>query len=217
MKNFIRISIPLGFLLLPLFSFAQTPPGVDIVIGTCTTANCISLLDTAKSIAGWLIVAGGVLAGITIIATGIMYLTSGGNPQKMTGAKSMFKAGIIGALIIFSPGLIINTIGGFATNPLGFFGGGGTSGTGVIPPPPPPPGDIAYGCSSNNTCIQVAGGIFADTTCAGQCGGAGGQAIGGVCNDCINQGNAFCLVDSTCVTNELACPGVFTRLSGGCP
>src|SRR3989344_7338130 len=196
-KNSTLFSILL--FLTPIFVFGASPTGVDIVLGQCITYNCISLLETAQSIAGWLIIAGGILAGITIIGTGIMYFMSGGNAQKMTGAKSMFKAGIIGALIIFSPGIIISTITGFGSNSLGFFGGSGGSGSGTGV------SDITYGCSSNNTCVQVAGGIFADTTCAGQCGGAAGQSTSGACYDCTNQGSVWCLATATCIANELSC------------
>src|SRR3989344_4373307 len=118
MINTVKTTLSIVLLLLiPVFVLGAPPPGVDITLD--------SLLDTAKSIAGFLMVAGGILAGITIVATGIMYLMAGGNTQRMAGAKSMFKAGIIWALIIFSPGVIISTVTGFGSNPLGFFGGSG--------------------------------------------------------------------------------------------
>ncbi|OGN08793.1 MAG: hypothetical protein A2998_02815 [Candidatus Staskawiczbacteria bacterium RIFCSPLOWO2_01_FULL_37_25b] len=200
MKNFIKISaftISLLFLF-PVFVFGATPPGVDITLD--------SLLVDVQSIAGWLIIAGGILVGITIIGTGIMYLMAGGNAQRMTIAKSMFKAGIIGGLIIFSPGLIISTITGFGSNPLGFFGGSGGSGTSVD----------TYGCV-NNSCSLVSDGIFTDNTCAGQCGSVGGQGTGEACYACINnQGGTWCFASSTCVADGLQCNGVFTELSGGC-
>ncbi|MBI2064616.1 MAG: hypothetical protein HYT62_01020 [Candidatus Yanofskybacteria bacterium] len=211
MRNVIKnIFFAFLTLLFPIAVFALTPTppaGVDIVLDTCTTPNCISLLNTAQSIAGWLIIAGGILASITIVGTGIMYLMSGGNPTRMTDAKNMFKAGIVGALIIFSPGMIIGIVTGFGSNPLGFFGSGGTgSGTGVT-----------YGCNSNNQCVQMAGGIFTDSTCASQCTGVGGQSISGACYSCTNQGKVWCLATATCITNELNCPGVFTKVAGGCP
>ena len=87
--------------LTPVFVFSAPPAGVDITLGTCTTTNCISLLDSASSIANFLFTIGWILVGITIVGTGIMYVMAGGNPQKMTSAKSMFKAGIIGALIYY--------------------------------------------------------------------------------------------------------------------
>jgi len=66
-------------------------------------------------------IAGSILAGIAIIASGIMYLTSGSNTQRLASAKGTLKAGVIGALIIFGAGLIINTVKIFAQDPLKFF------------------------------------------------------------------------------------------------
>ncbi len=212
MISFIKTITVLILLLIlfPVFVFAQTPPGVDIPLDY--------LLDLTMRLAGFLIIAGGVLVGITIVGTGIMYLMSGGNSQKVSAAKNMFKAGLIGALIIFSPGVIISMVTGFGTNPFGFFGGGGGAPTATDTPTPTfVAGDITYGCNANNQCVVTAGGIYADTTCAQQCGGAGGQATTGACFTCTNQGSAWCLATASCITNELNCPGVFTRDSGGCP
>lgn len=200
--------------LFPVFVFAQTPPGVDIPLDY--------LLDLTRSLAGFLIIAGMVLVGITLVATGIVYLMSGGNSQKVAGAKNMFKAGLIGALIIFAPGVIISTVTGFGTNPLGFFGGGGGGGGGPTSTNTPTPApttiaDITYGCNANNQCVVTAGGIYADTTCANQCTGAGGAATSSACYDCTNQGQVWCLATASCIANELNCPGVFTRDPGGCP
>ena len=64
---------------------------------------------------------GGILAAIAIIGSGIMYLMSGANPQMVTTAKNFLKVAIIGALIIFGAGLIINTIKTLAEDPLRFF------------------------------------------------------------------------------------------------
>src|SRR3989338_8218922 len=105
-------------LLIPGFVFAQAIP-----TGTVITDD--QSLVFFQSIAGFLIAAGAVLATITIIVAGFMYMLAGSNTQRLTTAKSMFKAGIIGALIIFSTGIVINTLIDFGSNPLGFFGGGG--------------------------------------------------------------------------------------------
>ena len=100
---------------IPSFSFAQTIPA-----GVAITPE--QILEFMQSIAGFLMIIGGILASITIVVTGIMYMSAGSNTQKVTDAKGMFKAGIIGALIVFATGIIINTIVGFGANPLGFFG-----------------------------------------------------------------------------------------------
>jgi len=101
-------------LLVPGFVFGQEIP-------TGTTITTQQILILMQSIGGFLIVAGGILATITIIVTGIMYMLAGSNTQRLTTAKGMFKAGIIGALIIFSTGIIVNTIRSLASDPTQFF------------------------------------------------------------------------------------------------
>ena len=64
---------------------------------------------------------GSILAGLAVIMSGIMYLVSGGSSQGIATAKNMLKAGIIGALVIFGAGLIINSVRGLAEDPLKFF------------------------------------------------------------------------------------------------
>ena len=73
-----------------------------------------------ESIAGFLIITGGILAGIAIIVAGILYMTAGSDEKKVTAAKAWFKNGIIGSLILFAVGLIIQTILLIATDPFGF-------------------------------------------------------------------------------------------------
>jgi len=105
------------------FSEIALAQAVPLPTGRAVTVDDLLLLG--QSIGGFLILAGGILAGITIIITGIMYLFAGSSTQRLGFAKGMFKAGIIGALIIFGSGIIISTLRSYATNPLYFFGGGG--------------------------------------------------------------------------------------------
>src|SRR3989338_11386384 len=51
------------------------------------------------SIAGFLIITGGILAGIAIIVSGIIYMSAGSDSTRLTTAKAWFKNGVIGALI----------------------------------------------------------------------------------------------------------------------
>ncbi len=104
-----------------LLSFFSNTALATSHIPTGRTVTIDELLLIGQSIGGFLMIAGGILAGITIIGTGIMYLSAGSNTQRLTTAKGMFKAGIIGAFIIFGAGMMIGTIKGFATNPLQFF------------------------------------------------------------------------------------------------
>ncbi|OGM96328.1 MAG: hypothetical protein A3B86_04275 [Candidatus Yanofskybacteria bacterium RIFCSPHIGHO2_02_FULL_38_22b] len=74
-----------------------------------------------ESVAGFLIIAGGILAGIAIIVSGVLYMMAGSDTAKVTTAKAWFKNGLIGALILFAVGLIIQTLLLIATDPFDFF------------------------------------------------------------------------------------------------
>ena len=135
--------ISAGFLVASI-SHAQTIP-------TGRAISIYDILTLGQNIGGFLIILGGILAVITIVLTGIMYFMAGSNSQKIASAKGMFKAGIIGTLIIFGSGMVINTVKIFATDPLQFFGGGGGGGT-----------QTGYCDLSNNICI---GGINSGSLC----------------------------------------------------
>ena len=77
--------------------------------------------DIMESIAGFLISAAGIIAGAVIIVAGLMYMSAGSNQTRVTSARTVFKNGVIGALILFAAGIIINTIAMIATNPFNFF------------------------------------------------------------------------------------------------
>lgn len=94
-------------------SAQEIPTGVQISLD--------DLLLISENIGGFLMVLGGILAGIVIIWAGIAYMTSGSDSTRVKTAKDVLKAGLIGALIIFGSGVIINTLRALATNPLQFF------------------------------------------------------------------------------------------------
>jgi len=80
-----------------------------------------SLILISENIGGFLMVLGGILAGIAVVWAGIAYMTSGSDSTRVKAAKDILKAGIIGAAIIFGSGVIVSTIKALATNPLNFF------------------------------------------------------------------------------------------------
>lgn len=106
-----------------LFSLAVSARAQSIPVPTGRPITIEELLTLGEDFGGFLLVAGSILAAIVIIATGIMYMLAGSSQQRLSSAKAMFKAGIIGALVLFSAGVIISTIQNFAENPLFFFGG----------------------------------------------------------------------------------------------
>jgi hypothetical protein len=91
------------------------------VTSTNQTYYASDVIALMTSIGGFLIVAGGIVAGIVIIVSGLMYMAAGSNTARTAAAKSTFKNGIIGALILFAAGVIVNTIFFLATNWQQFF------------------------------------------------------------------------------------------------
>lgn len=91
----------------------EIPTGVPISLD--------DLISISENIGGFLMVLGGILAGIVVVWAGIAYMTSGSDSARVKTAKDVLKAGLIGALIIFGSGVIINTIKALAANPLQFF------------------------------------------------------------------------------------------------
>src|SRR3989344_2123952 len=83
------------------YTLPQLPPGPILNQGY--------LMGVLYSISNFLIAAGIILAVITIVISGIMYLKSGSDTEAKN-AKGWFKNGIIGAFIIMAVGVIILTI-----------------------------------------------------------------------------------------------------------
>lgn len=126
----------LAFFLIAIFltwsntSFAScVPPSINFVDcfrSTITQSGqgayvATSIVGILESIGGFLMVIAGVLAGIVIIVAGIFYMSAGSDTGRLTTAKAIFKNGIIGALIMFAAGIIVNTVALIALDPFGFF------------------------------------------------------------------------------------------------
>ncbi len=126
----------LAFFLVALFltwsntSFAQCVPPylnfTDCFRSSVTqsggpTYGASSVVEILENIGGFLMVIAGILAGIVIVVAGIVYMGAGSNQTRVGTAKAVFKNGVIGALIIFATGIIVNTIAMLALDPFGFF------------------------------------------------------------------------------------------------
>lgn len=112
MKKIILLTLVVSFFFgLSGISHAQNP-FINAFNGVMSQAPTSGneVLDIVRSIAGYMIVLGGILAGIAIIVAGIMYMGAGSNPTRVASARAIFKNGVIGALILFAAGLIVNTI-----------------------------------------------------------------------------------------------------------
>lgn len=89
--------------------------------GRSNISDSRDIYDIFRAIGGFLWVASAVVAGIVIVISGIVWMSSGSNTARVGTAKAIFKNGIIGAVIIFAAGTIIQTIIALATDPLDFF------------------------------------------------------------------------------------------------
>ena len=86
-----------------------------------TSLGAQGIFAIMQNIGGFLLVAAGVIAGIVIIVAGLVWMSAGSNTTRTASAKAIFKNGVIGALIIFAAGVIINTIVLLASNWQEFF------------------------------------------------------------------------------------------------
>ncbi len=113
-KRILLINLSVSSLYFSNTALAQTIPG-----GVTITSN--GVIDLLQSIAGFMYIVGVVLFGIAIIYSGLAYMLAGSDASKVKGAKDALKAGLIGSAIILSVGTIVRIVGGFASNPTGFF------------------------------------------------------------------------------------------------
>ena len=90
-----------------------------------------------QNIVYWLLVFAGVIALFLIIFSGIKFITSGGGPKQLEGAKKTLTFAIVGLFLILFSFLIINVISQ-VTNVgcIRFFNLTNCSGSVSAPPPP---------------------------------------------------------------------------------
>lgn len=101
MKKIMAIGLALSFLLMPVVALA-----VDITPGTGTDAKVI-----LANIQKWLTGVIGVIAVIFLIIGGLMYITAGGDQNRIVAAKATLTNAVIGIIIILLANAIIWVIG----------------------------------------------------------------------------------------------------------
>ena len=69
-----------------------------------------TLLFFIKYLYEWMISLGGLAAFVVLVYAGFIYLTSAGNPQKMSDAMARIKSASFGLILLLSSVLILNTI-----------------------------------------------------------------------------------------------------------
>ncbi|KKT81568.1 MAG: hypothetical protein A3B99_02780 [Candidatus Yanofskybacteria bacterium RIFCSPHIGHO2_02_FULL_44_12b] len=109
----------LGVRGLALAQATWNPPRAVVPGGTSLRAT--DFADVLNNVALFLIFASVIIVVIFIIWAGITYTAAGADQTKVKAAKDRLKQGIIGGLIIFGIGTIIETIRIFIQNPNYFF------------------------------------------------------------------------------------------------
>ena len=112
MKKYLVISAIAMILLLPILVLAQLPgPTVPTVPGTTLT----EVENIIRRVAQFMLVIGVIIAIIFIIWGGIQWMRAGGDPTKITAAKTQVWSGVWGALVVIAVGLILQTLAGVVT------------------------------------------------------------------------------------------------------
>lgn len=126
---FISLSVLSGFLVQKEAAFAQLQELKDTAIkaGLGEETNPSAIIGKIIGIALTLM---GIVLLVLILVGGMMWMTSGGNPEQVTKAKTIMKNAFIGLIII----VLAYAIAHFVVEQLS----GVTTPTTPEPPPPPP-------------------------------------------------------------------------------
>lgn len=113
MKKKIHILIPalfLLYLLYPTQTHAIGPDWTNCVEGAkqVATLNCIPIIF--NNIVNWALILSGTTALFLIVYSGLRYVRSGGDQEKIKGARETLMYAVIGLIIIFTSFAIINLI-----------------------------------------------------------------------------------------------------------
>ena len=111
------IAATVATLVAPAMVLGQT---VSDVVPPCTGSfwcnfTITSIGDFLAFLAKFLIAVGVIIAVISIVWGGIMYMYAGNNEDTITSAKARIKNGIIGAVVVLGIGVIIQLISRFVT------------------------------------------------------------------------------------------------------
>ena len=115
MKNKIFKLSLLQFILifLPVLVLAQQPSGME----TLNWATKTGVSNIVGNIVVWIQNIALVIGVIMIIISGILWLTAGGNSEKVASARRTLIGGIIGITVALFAGVVVGAVGNFG----GFF------------------------------------------------------------------------------------------------
>lgn len=91
----------LAILAMPIVSLAEVNLGTSTVTDHIGLSDDSPLTTAAKLINSIMVILGIVAVGIVLLA-GFKWMTAGGNDEKVTEAKKLMGAGVIGLVIILS-------------------------------------------------------------------------------------------------------------------
>jgi len=97
----------LPYLAVALLLIVPFVVSAEVERGALTKADIASL---AQTIADWLYIIGFAVALVIIVVGGIMYMTAGGDEDKVGKAKKLIVSGLIGAAIVLLAGVILDTL-----------------------------------------------------------------------------------------------------------
>ena len=104
----------------PVFSFALTASAADFGINYAQNLQLANTnqdpRDAAVNIVRYLLTFLGIIAVIVILYGGFVWLTAGGNEDKVGKAKKLIVAGIIGLIVVLAAFVIVQFVIGTTTN-----------------------------------------------------------------------------------------------------
>lgn len=80
-----------------------------------------TIIQLAENFADFAMFFGSILVGIAVIWAGLRFVTAGADSAKVNSAKQILKNGVIGGVVLFAVGIIVNTLIELVTNPTTFF------------------------------------------------------------------------------------------------
>ena len=94
MKKIILTSILASLLVIPILAGAAAPLPTNVT--NLPDKSIEAILDT---VANWLFTILLTISAIIIVIAGIMFVSSGGDPEKVTGARNLILYAVIGIIV----------------------------------------------------------------------------------------------------------------------
>jgi len=83
---------------------------IDLQIHLGSTGQVTDMAEYISLAYSYVLSIGSILAVVVIIASGIIYLTAGGNPSRIGQAKEYIGGAVVGVILLFTSYLILNTL-----------------------------------------------------------------------------------------------------------